>query len=233
MKYTLTLLILLISLLSFSQKVTMDDIRQMDSTARAKYFQLHDAKIDSLAKIDYLDYNYTYLDKDFRINIDSDIFNSTINTYEFISEHISSYKDSLAVALMAEFNDWDQLRVAELRILYSWQRLGYHTWQSKEEAQEFAAQFELTHPWRMREFLIDEANHHQEIKKFYKQLLKKVEKETGRADLDTLSRKEFLNVAMRNNPQRIDDFRKLQQEVRKQHESYKKEHSAKEETQID
>jgi len=232
MKYLLTLFILLISSLSFSQNITMDDIRQMDSTARAKYFQLREAKIDSLATIDYLDYNYQYLDKDFNIIIDSDIFNSTITNNKIIPERINSHKDSVRVVLDIEFQDKDQSRIAYNRITYSWQRLGYHTWQSKEGAQEFAAQFELTHPWRMREFIIDEANHHREIKKFYKQLLKKVEKETDRADLDTLSREEFLNVAMRNNPQRIDDFRKLQQEVRKQHESYKKEHSAKEETQI-
>ena len=123
-----------------------------------------------------------------------------------------------------EFDDPDQIRIATNRITYNWGRQGYYTWLNETEAMEHALSFEITHPWRMREFLIDEKNDNPKVIAFLEDLKDKVKKETKRDDLDQLSRKDLLTVAMRCNPQRIADYEKMVAERKRQREAYLKEH---------
>lgn len=218
----------MLSSLTYGQYHPNNRLARMDSTAKAEFWLNHMNKIDSLAQIDYLAYNYRYLDKDFSIHMDSITFHKAMEKYSFITHRITRYQDSLGVVLMLEFDDWDQSRIAQLSITYSWQRIGYYTWQSPQNAQAFAAQFRITHPYRMRELLIDEDYRDRRIMKFYRQLRHKVAKETGREDLDTFSREDFLKVAWRSNPERIADFKKFQEERRKQRATYRKKQGAKE-----
>jgi len=196
-----------------AQSLSPDELAQMDSTQLAIYFQAHMRKVDSLAKIDYIAHEYKYLNKDFTIDISAHKFQKTMKQYEYIPQRIRNYNDSLSVVLMAEFNDSDQACIANLRISYSWQRLAFHTWQTPEEAKAFAAQFGITHPWRMNEFLKDEENTNQSIVEFFNNLRLKVEKETGKTRLDNLCRKELLNNALRCNPDRIKAINKRREEI--------------------
>lgn len=179
---------------------------------------------DSLKQIDFLSLDYEFLNERFEIHIDSIEFTNALDKYEYDPSRINTYKDSLGLVLMLHFNNWQKQRIAKNHIGYTWLRQSYHTWQTPEEAEEFAAQFGIAHPWRMYEFLIDESNDDERIHAFYKGLITKVAKETGRTDLKQLSKKELLTVAMRCNPTRIDDFQKLKAQRAQQHEAYLKEH---------
>ena len=90
-------------------------------------------------EIDYLAYNYKYLDSNFAIHIDSIEFNETVTEYKFIKERITKYQDSLGVVLMREFGDWDKMRLGKSRITYTWDRVGYHLWKNEDEIKKIAA----------------------------------------------------------------------------------------------
>ncbi|MCG8578902.1 MAG: hypothetical protein MI866_03245 [Bacteroidales bacterium] len=198
-----------------AQKLSLEEWAKKDSTQRSELLKARRKKIDSLKTIDYLSYDYKYLNRDFEIKMSSRKFQKTMEKYDFIPQRIVSYKDSLSVVLMTEFNDWNQANISQFCITYSWFRLGYHIWQTSDEAQDFAAQFGIKHPWRMREFLVDESNTDPIIAEFFKDLQFKVEEETRKTNLDSLNREALLNKAFRSNPQRIIDFKKKQEEVRR------------------
>lgn len=56
-------------------------------------------------EIDYLAYKYKYLDKNYKIHINSDVFDHAVEKYKFYPEKIRNYSDSLAVVMMLEFDD--------------------------------------------------------------------------------------------------------------------------------
>lgn len=187
-------------------------------------YKLHKQKIDSLKKFNYLSYKYHFLDSNYQIRIDEKTFNKAIHKYNFLEDRIKSYKDSLGVVLMIEFNDWNKVRIGKQRISYSWLRLGYHTWQSEQEAENFAHLFGITHPWRMREYLVDETNNNPLIVDFINNLRTKIKEESQEQEIDHLSRKKLLNKALLHNPRRIKDYAKLIEVRKKQEEAYLKEH---------
>lgn len=158
---------------------------------------------DSIINVDYLSLKYRYLDDNFNIQIDSKTFDKAVKIYKFYPERISKYKDSLGVVLMLEFDDWQKCHVAYNKIGYSWKRLGYHTWQTEKEAEDFAMCFGITHPFRMREFLIDETNNGKIVADFYKELKAKVKAEDNTVSFAGLSREQVLTLAMKKNPVRI------------------------------
>ena len=69
--------------------------------------------------IDYFSHPNKYLDKNLKISITNNEFQNTIIKYNFFSDRIKKYNDSLNVVLMAEFNDWDHARFAIMRLTYS------------------------------------------------------------------------------------------------------------------
>ena len=187
-------------------------------------YEAHKLLVDSLSKIDYLSYDYKYLDKGFKLKVGETEFKKAVKKFDFYPERIRTYRDSLGVVLMMEFNNWHQARIAESRISFSWLRLSYFTWQEVEEVESYTRSFDIVLPWRMYEFLIDEKNDNPKIIAFLEDLKDKVKKETKRDDLDQLSRKDLLTVAMRCNPQRIADYEKMVAERKRQRKAYVKEH---------
>ncbi len=187
--------------------------------------EAHYAKCDSIIKhTDFFTINYKYLDDEYNIIIDSVIFEKAIKTYGFYPERIKDHSDSLSIVMMAEFNDWDMARIAKLTISYTWIRLGYHTWQSQEEAKEFAMKFGINHPYKMKEFLINENNNDPEIIAFFNELKTKVKSQKTQTNIDVLDRDKLLIAALRCNPQHIADYQKMVTERRKEREAYLKEH---------
>jgi len=172
------------------------------------YSQSHD-------EIDYLSYDYQYLDENYAIHIDSKTFDKAMRKYKAIRENIKSYTDSLSVITMLEFDDWQKSNKARYVISYSWKRLGYHTWQTPAEAENFAKGFNITHPWRMKEFLVDDTNNRKEILDLYAELKVKIIKKYPEIYFEGLNRTQVLNLAMENNPVRIRAF---------QEEQYQKHH---------
>jgi hypothetical protein len=206
------------------QVLTVKDIVKMDSVQLAEYLNKKEKKVDSLLTINYLTYNYQYLGKDYQIEISDDLFNETLVKYSFHNEKIDTYEDSVSVVLMAEFNDWDQARIAGARICFSWQRLCYFTWQDVHEAKEMADNFVVSHPYEMYELLCNE-NSSVELEQFIDELKQKVFK-GNKPEADNLSNKEILKQAFRSNPERIALANKLQDQRRKLREAYLKEHGS-------
>ncbi len=121
--------------------------------------------------------------------------------------------------MMAEFNDFDKARIAKLNIGYTWLRLSYHTWQSEKEVKDFAMSFGITHPYKMKEFLIDENNNDPMINAFFNELRTKVKGGDTNENIDKLNRDKLLTAALRSNPQRIADYKKIVVDRRKQREA--------------
>ncbi len=187
--------------------------------------EAHYAKCDSIIKhTDFFTINYKYLDSDYNIIIDSETFEKAMKIYGFYPDRIKDHSDSLAIVLMAEFKDWDMDRIAKLKIGYTWLRLSYHTWQSEKEAKVFAMSFGITHPYKMKEFLIDENNTNPQIIAFFKDLKSKVKSQKTKDNIEVLNRDELLTAALRCNPQHIADYKKMVAERRKQREANYKEH---------
>lgn len=181
------------------------------------------AKCDSIRKnTNFFTYNYKYLDDDYNIIIDTKTYKKTIKKYAFYEDRIKDYDDSLGVVMMAEFNDWDMARIANFRIGYTWLRLGYHTWQTKEEAKAFAKKFGITHPWKMREFLMDDHNNNPQIISFFNDLKAKIKSQNTKDNIEELNRDKLLTAALRCNPQRIADYKIMVAERRKQREAFQK-----------
>lgn len=158
---------------------------------------------------DFLLHPYKYLNNKYQITIDSDTYEREIIRGEFYKSRINDYKDSLVVVMGVEFpNSPSAAKKASLRVGYSWQRLAYHTWQTPSEIENFAKTFNIYHPYRMKEFLIDEKNSNKSILDFFKNLRSIVPK-TNTKDLEKLNRRELLNHALATNQSRIEDFIEL------------------------
>ena len=102
-------------------------------------------------EIDYLAYNYKYLDSNYAIDIDAIEFNETATKYGFIKERITNYQDSLGVVLMNEFGDWKKQRLAKSKITYKWERVGYHLWKKEDEIKQLGQEFGVIHPYRLQQ----------------------------------------------------------------------------------
>jgi len=112
-------------------------------------YQLHMKKIDSLIQIDYISYNYQYLDENFNICISKKKFKATISKYKYYKDRIQSYTDSLNIALMAEFGDFDQARMAKVDITFNWQDLEYYLWLPTSTLKSISTVLGFYHPMQL------------------------------------------------------------------------------------
>ena len=154
--------------------------------------------------IDFLTYNYKYLDRNHQIIIDSLTFQENVKKYKFIPDRIKMYKDSLLVVTMLNFDDWRNASNAVLEITYTWEALSYYLWMNEKETEDFARSLGIAHPWRMKEFLRSEPNTNTQVNTFFTQLKRKVVKHTGKEIPTTMTRKKFLNYVFKVNPVRIE-----------------------------
>ncbi|RYJ39082.1 hypothetical protein NU08_1920 [Flavobacterium anhuiense] len=160
-----------------------------------------EAKIDSLTKIDFLSYKYTYLDGNFKIIMPKEVFDKTVINFKFYPERIKKYIDSLGVALMAEFKDSDAARIAELRINYQWKRVGYYAWMSENEVLALAKKLNVKMPYRLQELFL---NNDPKVKTEIQTLRDKLFLQLGKEEIKTMSTKELLNYRFKYNPELIE-----------------------------
>lgn len=182
----ITLILLLTSCATFAQKTSPEMLKKQN------------LKIDSLSKIDFIGYKYKYLDKDFKFKISKKKYQKSIKKNKFYPEKIVKYKDSLGVVLMAEFKDWDAARIAELKITYTWERVGYHLWKNKDEVLEIAKRLNIQHPYRLQELLLrNDPKVSEEIENLRTKLFLKF----GKEELKTMPSDKLLLYAFTNNPE--------------------------------
>jgi hypothetical protein len=154
-------------------------------------------KIDSILKIDFLNYNYKFLDKSFKIVVKKDVYDKSFKDYKFTTNENFKYADSLSVVLMAEFNDWDVARIAKLRITYTWERVGYYLWKDESEILELAKRVNIDQPYRLQELI---KNNDEKISNEIDNLRKKLFLNFGENELKTMPLDQLLSFSFKNNP---------------------------------
>ncbi len=175
-------------------------------------------------EIDYLAYKYKYLDKNYKIHINSNVFDQAVEKYKFYPEKIRNYSDSLAVVMMLEFDDWQKCNFATNVVAYQWARLSYHLWMTEDETRKFAGSFGIHHPWKFKLFLMDEANKNKIVTDFFEDLKIKISNKNPKVKFDGLNRDKILSLAARLNPERIISARKDAEARQKEAAAYEKTH---------
>lgn len=166
---------------------------------------------NSVLNYNYFKHNYKYLDKDFLIVIDSELFKCAVDSFGFFSDKIRKYKDSLFVIMKLEFNSNEMALCATHKIGYSWERLAYHLWISPHEAKNIGKRIGENHPYLVKEKIISSQND-AFISSIIRQLNKKIKVTYPSQDLPTDDVKAFLNYALKLNPQRIADYETLRKQ---------------------
>ena len=159
-------------------------------------------EIDSFCKIDFLDYNYKYLDKDYNIIISKEEFEFAKKKRNFNNFPIHTYRDSLSVVLSYELNSHHGARIAANSLTFKWKRMEFYLWRDVEEIKRIGYSFNITHPWRFYEFLRDSTNHNKEKMALLNDLKARVENETEK-QLEIYPYDKFLNRTFKLNPERI------------------------------
>ena len=160
----------------------------------------------------YFSRDYNYLDDEYKIEISSTDFNLLVEKYAFYPEQIRHYKDSLSVILNENFlGDSKKAHTGKLILGYTWQRLSYHLWETPEVTENLARSFGFSHPFLFKRYIV-ENDQQKEVKKLLSNLREQITREIPDAELSKLSTDDLLNFAMRNSPQRIEDFLALKNE---------------------
>lgn len=156
-------------------------------------------KEDSLKNFDFLNHDYEYLDSSYNIVIDSSTFNETVSKYKYIRDRIDSYKDSLSIALMSEFGDWKKSRMAELRLTYSWQRVGHHLWKKEDEIIKIGKELKLEHPYKLQKLFYN-PNGNVRAEMIIDSLRNKLISDYKLDTLKTMTNKSLMTFAFNRNP---------------------------------
>ncbi|WP_163407387.1 hypothetical protein [Flavobacterium ajazii] len=149
-------------------------------------------------RINYFTKKYTYLDQNLKVNMNSQKFEAFKKKYNF--SRTDTARDSLSVALMAEFNNWDQARIAELRISYTWVRLGYHLLLNEFETKKIGKEFNIKYPYLLKEMI--SRNNTQKVKNIISNLKKRIEKLDSITDLSKMNADQLMRKALEINPVR-------------------------------
>jgi hypothetical protein len=170
----------------------------------------HKNEVDKFQKIDYLNYNYKYLDENHKIEIPHRVFQKLLRENNFYPERINDYADSISVVMCGEFESWTQREIASFRVSYTWKRVGYYLWLTEDEAKDLGNKYSITKPYA----LIDLIRRHpedwdDELVSFIANLKSKVENYTGNDDVRNMAHNDFLKFALVENPTRIKDYAEL------------------------
>lgn len=168
------------------------------------------SNIQELMKINYFTLKYRFLDKNFKVKMSSTDFQFVKKKYGF--SNAQTAKDSLGIALMGEFNDWDKARIAELRLTYTWLRLSYHLLLTDYQTKELAKEFKIKYPWLLKQTIAD--NSTSKAKKVIIELKKRIQKIEPDLDLSLMSADDLMRKALDINPARK---QKYAQESRHKH----------------
>ena len=152
--------------------------------------------------IDYVNYNYKYLDNSYKIKIDLLNFNNGISKFSFYKDRIKKYTDSLAVVLMIELNDWNEANRAQLQITYTWERVGYYIWQESDEVQLLAKKYKITKPYLLQK-KITNPDDDLKILELLEILRDKLNTKFKSDSICKMNNSQMLSFSFRNNPKVI------------------------------
>jgi hypothetical protein len=152
---------------------------------------------DSIYKIDFINKEYKYLDKSFKILTDK------IDDREIIYNlsRCENYRDSLRVILRFNLNNSYALHMAYHRILKTWENVGFYIWRDAEQTERLARSFNIYHPHLFYEFLISENRNKIKdklISNLYNDLCDSIAN-----NIEFENNKQLLYLAFELNPKRI------------------------------
>jgi len=168
---------------------------------KKNYLKNSKNKIDSLKKIDFLNKDYKYLNKDFIIIVDSATFNKGLREHKFYKEKITTYRDSLGVILMLELKDWHASRIAENRITFDWEKISYYIWESEEKSKEIGKTLFFSHPYRFFEYITNESINDYFKKELIQSLTKRIKKKLKK-EIEFKTYKQFFTFTFEESQQR-------------------------------
>lgn len=159
--------------------------------------------------IDYLDYKFKYIDSNYKIHIDSATFDSAVIKYNFYKNRITKYQDSIAVVVMAELKDWQACNSAKVQLGFTWQRASYYCWMTIDAVKVLSKSLGYNHPWYLYKAIMNTDNKSEQIQNLIKNINSKLHNTNPEIRTDELTRKQFFMLALKYNPVRIEDERKL------------------------
>jgi hypothetical protein len=153
---------------------------------------------DSLLQLNYLDYDYLYLNYRFEFNNSEIICNEDL---KMKLERASNYQDSLDIVLYEELRDDFKTYIAFNRILMKWEKIALFLWLTVDECKNISKNLGIDHPYRFYKFLISEDENiaREDLLASSKQ---KVEKKMNTI-FNEDTNKELLNWMFKHNPDRI------------------------------
>ena len=159
--------------------------------------------------VDYLSYKFKHIDSNHKIHIESASFDSAIIKYKFFREYITRYQDSIAVVLIYELNDWPKFYEANCQLGFSWLRASYYCWMTIDEVKALSKSLGYNHPWYLYKALMNVDNKSEQIQNLIKSINTKLHKTNPEIKTDSLTRKQFFMIALKYNPVRIEDEKKM------------------------
>ena len=163
---------------------------------------------DSISKIDFVAKKYKYLDRNFHVKMNANLYKETFEKYKFIERKSYTKNDSITVGLCAEFGSNDYSRIAKIHITYTWIRIGYHLLLSEIETKNIGNKLGFTHPYLFHSFIkndVEDAS----VKSIIYDLKIRIKTIQKDADIEKMSNKELLNFGLKINPIRIEDYNTL------------------------
>ena len=169
-------------------------------------------KIDSVKTIDWLAYDYKYLNEDFQIQAPHKVFQKGLKDGKFITERITKYTDSLSVVLFIELEDVVATRIAGMQINYSWERLGWNLLMNASQAEELGKELNFDLPYQVKKYLEDTSNQHSKRLEILNNLRSRVAQlEQVKENVNDLDLKNLFNRAFRYSPERLVKVKEIQQ----------------------
>lgn len=164
--------------------------------------------------IDYLSYQYQYLDEDYEIVMESVAFDELLESRNVDPLSLSTYSDSLMVVLVEEFDSYKDVRAASKVLNYTWQKVSYHIWKTEEEtvllADELGAD---SHPWYFMQLLQDDKSKNAMVDDLIKELRVKVAKAVGEEMPVDFTNAQVLEVGFETNSARLAVVAKAKEEA--------------------
>ena len=159
--------------------------------------------------VDYLSYKFKHIDSNYKIHIESASFDSAVVKYNFYKNRITKYQDSIAVVVMAELNDWQACNSAKVQLGFSWLRVSYYCWMTIDEVKALSKSLGYNHPWYLYKALMNVDNKSEQIQNLIKSINTKLHKTNPEIKTDSLTRNQFFMIALKYNPVRIEDEKKM------------------------
>ena len=147
--------------------------------------------------VDYLNYKFKYIDSEYKIHIDSTTFNKGVAKYNFYENYITGYKDSIAVVVMIELNDWQACNSAKIQLGFTWLRASYYCWMTEVEVKVLSKSLGYNHPWYLYRALMNDENKSEQIQNLIKSIKVKLNNTNPEIQTDGLTRKQFFMLALK------------------------------------